>query len=82
MKLSTTTPTFKRHNQHKQRVRQTGSSALIIVDRFDAQKLESFISAKVRGTSGATKDELFVKLSRFASWEFDYKFDPLYQRPT
>jgi hypothetical protein len=55
---------------------------LIIVERFDAQKLESFISATVRGTSGATKDELFVKLSRFASWEFDYKFDPLYQRPT
>jgi hypothetical protein len=54
----------------------------IIVDRFDPLNLESFISAKVRAISGASKDELFVKLSRFASWEFDYTFDPHYQRPT
>jgi hypothetical protein len=55
---------------------------LVVVDRFDAQKIDTFIRSEVMGTSGRTKDELFVKLSRFAAWEFDYAFDRQFRRST
>jgi hypothetical protein len=43
---------------------------LVVVDGFDAPRLENFLRGKVAGISGSTSAEVFLKLSRFAFWEY------------
>jgi hypothetical protein len=43
---------------------------LVILDTFDAHRLEDFLRGKVSGVSGRTSSEVFLKLSRFAYWEY------------
>jgi Immunity protein 8 len=43
---------------------------LVIVDKFDARRIESFLRGEVIGISGRTSSEVLSKLSRFAYWEY------------